>query len=226
MLSFKEYIKEQSENIIFDVIFEDSVKRIAAFVATHTVSDEDMQVAFRKLGIKDYTSFDENKVIKSHLKKTPLVNPQNRNNHKGKILSGWPIFYDYFEKNITSGQVTIDHLFLDYDMPDVVDLQSKHHPLAPETGFGIFETHAAIIKDYRLQNNLAKNDLKYYFPSGQGVTEYLVDNADRFISKIKTICVHCSREANAKRMIDDLQAVGYNAIRYSSKVGNETGFIL
>jgi len=224
MITFKQYCEQLEDVKCFDVIFEDSFPRLAAFAATHTVSDDDIKIAFRKLSIKNYNEFVSNKKVNEKLSTFASIDSNAREKYQGKMLCGWPLFHQYFETHVKTSGVIIDHLFLDFDMEAVKDIQKPLHPLSQEHGKQPFQKHQQQIEFYREQHK--PTGMLYYHPSGQGVTEYLVDNAEHFSNKIKSINVHCASEPNAVIMIKLLNDAGYSAMRYSSEEGKQTGFII
>ena len=203
-----------------DVIFEDAGPRLATFVATHNVSDKDLSLAFRKLKIKDLNDFNNNKEIRKHINHLSNTTPSR----SGKILCCWPEFYNFFETVVKTNNTVIDNLFLDFDMEISKDIQKPLHPLSQETGMQTFEKHKQQILDFRAQNQ--PTGMLNYHPSGQGVTEYLVDNASVLNSLIHNIYVHCKSDGNATIMIELLNQSGYSASRYKSSLGKATGFIV
>jgi len=223
-MKFNELVKKilessQQNNLPLDVIFEDAAPRLATFVATHNVTDNDISIAFRKNNIKNNNDFFNNKDVNKHighLKQQPIT-------RDGKILCCWPDFYNYFEQQVKLNSVNIDNLFLDFDMEISKDLQSHIHPLSQQHGMQSFDKHKQQIQVFRIQQ---PSGMLYYHPSGQGVTEYLVDNASTLTTCINNIYIHCKSEANAVIMIEMLNNSGYVASRYKSNIGKQTGFIV
>lgn len=219
--NFVKYILEsfQQDNLPLDVIFEDAAPRLATFVATHNVSNHDLAIAFRKNKIKNVNDFYSSKEIGKHI--THLKQqPATRN---GKIVCCWPDFYNFFEYQVKSESLVVDNLFLDFDMEISKDLQSHLHPLSQQHGMQSFEKHKQQIQDFREQHQPV--GMLNYHPSGQGVTEYLVDNASTLTSSINNIYVHCKSDSNAAIMIKMLSTSGYNITRYKSNLGKQTGFL-
>jgi len=230
-MRFNELVKKilessQQNNLLLDVIFEDAAPRLATFVATHNVTDSDISIAFRKNNIKNNNDFFSNKEINKHIEHLK----QHRITRDGKILCCWPDFYNYFEQQVKLNSVNIDNLFLDFDMEISKDLQSHIHPLSQQHGMQSFDKHKQQIQDFRTQQQQQQQQqqpgMLYYHPSGQGVTEYLVDNASTLTSCINNIYIHCKSETNATIMIEILNNSGYVASRYKSNIGKQTGFIL
>ena len=224
-MKFNTYIKNILESIEeplqrLDVIFEDAAPRLATFVATHNVSNHDIALAFRKLNVKNIEDFNKSKEISKHIKH--LSNTTVSRN--GKILCCWPEFYNYFENNVKINNITIDNLFVDFDMEISKDIQKQLHPLSQENGMQTFEKHKQQIQDFRLHQK--PSGMLNYHPSGQGVTEYLVDNAKSLNALIHNIYIHCKSDSNAAIMIKLLNDSGYSTSRYKSNIGKETGFII
>lgn len=166
-------------------------------------------------------------VLFDDAKKRALAFSSTRTSSNSIILNSWPRFFTYFE-NFKTTSSTIDKLFLDFDIVNVDLTEKAKHPLTPDHGFGTYKDSLEQIKRYREENSIdIPKDMLDYFPSGQGATEYLINNKQLLVPKIHQIIVHCSSNNNASIMVDALKSAGYsNVIRILPRILNNTGFQL
>ena len=145
---------------------------------------------------------------------------------KGVVCQGWPQFFDHFE-SLKKSNDKIRNLFLDFDMERISGHERERHPLTQTKIGQAYIKHKSDIEDFRIKNtNLTPKDMLYYHPSGQGITEYLVANANIFNNKIENIIVHCKNSHAANPMMEALTSAGYkNISRGSSKLLNVSGYI-
>ena len=164
-------------------------------------------------------------VLFDDAKKRALAFTSTRSSSEGIVLNSWPKFFEYFEQfKVTTGN--IDRLFLDFDIVNIDPAERAKHPLTPDHGFGTYKDSLEQIKRYREENSIdTPTDMLDYFPSGQGATEYLINNKQSLIPKIGQIVVHCSSNNNASIMVEALKGAGYaNVIRILPRILNGNGF--
>jgi hypothetical protein len=152
---------------------------------------------------------------------------KGENSPRGVVCYGWPQFYTFFEKFKLDNE-QIKNLFLDFDMDHLKGIDRDKHPLTQIKPGQSYKTHKEQIENFRKEHSeLAANDMLYYHPSGQGVTEYLMHNVSSLKPKINQIVIHCKNNHAYEAMNTNLKSSGYvNILRMNAKDLNKSGFLI